>query len=157
MTTELCYEDHGNVTIYECEHITAGTYRYASFDDAAASLISTGDRTAVLLCVHCATHLQGQVLAPMVAEALSTQLNRQGEQTANVLMDSDQYHRLVVTLILAGVLDERQRETVTNVEVVDAVNVLSKRASDLRRMTQVMDTLVDSWVRRKQLEALNDA
>lgn len=74
--TELRYEASGKVTLYECEHITAGTYKMAD-STGMATVITTGDNTAIILCVHCTTHLRGQVLSDMVVSMLREKTTKQ--------------------------------------------------------------------------------
>lgn len=87
MATELRYEVSGPVTLYECEHITAGTYKMTG-DNGKVTLVSTGDHTAVMLCVHCATHLKGTVLDALVAGALIEQLRDEAGAIAKRLVAS---------------------------------------------------------------------
>lgn len=89
MATELRYETTagGTVTLYECEHITAGTYKLAG-DNGELTVVSTGENTAVLLCVHCATHLKGMVLDTLVTTALMEILRDEAKEIAKRLLAS---------------------------------------------------------------------
>lgn len=54
------------VTMYQCEHITDGTYKV----DNGPNAISLGLHSYVVLCVHCMTHLRGEVLSGLVKDVL---------------------------------------------------------------------------------------
>lgn len=51
--------DYEPITLYECEHITAGTHKY---EDGHGSEVSTGEHTRVRLCSFCAAVLRRDVL-----------------------------------------------------------------------------------------------
>lgn len=87
MATELRYEVSGPVTLYECEHITTGTYKVVG-EHGGVAVVSTGDHTAVMLCVHCATHLKGTVLDALVTNALIEQLRDEAGAIAKRLVAS---------------------------------------------------------------------
>lgn len=75
------------VTIFECEHITAHTYRIAG-----DSIISTGDSTGILLCIHCMTHLRGQILAELMIDVLK-------QKSVSELMGQEKYEAMMDSLV----------------------------------------------------------
>lgn len=64
--TPLKFEEHGGkppFLMYECEHVTAGTY-------PIMMSIPVGEHTNMILCKHCWIHVEGLTLDRMVKRAL---------------------------------------------------------------------------------------
>ena len=100
------------VTMYECEHLTAGTYKLAS----GANLVSTGEHTCMLLCVHCVTHHRGEILADLVLDVLRDRAlpDLMGSEWYEAMMQALEARRKRIADSETRLFDRQQKEAVIN-------------------------------------------
>lgn len=83
MRDPLHFELHGGdhepnyVRVYECEHITDGTYPVKKL---SGGVLHVGEHASIAVCAHCWQHVTGMVLQEMVQDKVRSIVHRRFEE-----------------------------------------------------------------------------